>query len=246
MPCPRILLTGLLSGLLGLGLLSIAVAPEAEAQAAMKRSAGSMSRSAGSTSRSAGSRRGGLGSSTRGHDSGMASERRGSKPTFRSPDGDRDDEKKQGSKSASGTARLSKSAGPDDEEEEEPDYGLRTLGRSCMYGAQGEVIFRPAGARCRGDAGPAALDPPDAPGREARKAESAARPRPAPPTRRADPGRRPPRRPKASRPRPVPEASSGAAPARPRPRPAATVRSWCTIGPDGRMIDSVTGIACTR
>ena len=38
------------------------------------------------------------------------------------------------------------------------DFSTRTLGKSCMYGVRGEVIFRPAGAHCRGDA-PAAPAP---------------------------------------------------------------------------------------
>jgi hypothetical protein len=36
------------------------------------------------------------------------------------------------------------------------DYGNRTLGRACMYGPNGEVVFRPRGSRCKGDPPPAA------------------------------------------------------------------------------------------
>ncbi len=38
-----------------------------------------------------------------------------------------------------------------EDEEEESDYDSRTLGRSCMYGPGGKVIYRPRGARCKGD-----------------------------------------------------------------------------------------------
>ena len=38
-----------------------------------------------------------------------------------------------------------------DDEEEEPDYRDRTSGGACMYGPDGKVIYRPRGARCRGD-----------------------------------------------------------------------------------------------
>ncbi len=43
--------------------------------------------------------------------------------------------------------------GEDADEEEDP--GERTLGRSCMYGTNGKVIFRPRGGRCKGDPPPA-------------------------------------------------------------------------------------------
>ena len=36
-------------------------------------------------------------------------------------------------------------------EEPKVDFSNRTLGRACMYGARGEVIYRPKGGRCRGD-----------------------------------------------------------------------------------------------
>ena len=38
-----------------------------------------------------------------------------------------------------------------DDDEEEEDFDGRALGRACMYGGDGEVLFRPEGSICRGD-----------------------------------------------------------------------------------------------
>lgn len=46
-----------------------------------------------------------------------------------------------------------------DDEIELQSFGTRTLGGACMYGPRGEVIHRPPGARCRGDAAPALAGP---------------------------------------------------------------------------------------
>ena len=55
-----------------------------------------------------------------------------------------------------------------EEDEKEPDFHQRTLGRSCMYGSDGSVIYRPSGARCKGD-------PPAARSRSANQPKSRSR-----------------------------------------------------------------------
>lgn len=44
--------------------------------------------------------------------------------------------------------------GKTDDEIELQSFHTRTLGGACMYGTNGEVLYRPRGARCKGDAAP--------------------------------------------------------------------------------------------
>jgi hypothetical protein len=201
--------------------ISLALEPsEAEAQAAMKRSAGSLNRASGD-------RRGNsLGSQTRGHDSGMSSESSSSSPVFRSPDddsepddesdSDTDDEEEETDTEAQGGSSSDK----DSEDEPGAAHAHRTLGRACMYGARGGVIFRPAGSRCRGD------DPePDAKPR-------VEPPRTAPtPTRSGPPNLRPAFPAKRAT---SPDPSDG------RPRGS------CIYGVRGEVIHAPAGVDCRR
>ena len=109
-------------------------APDAFADSDVKRSAGSMKRSTGSAAKSGTSMRTSGRSGPK-----LPSEGRRKK----------DDDKKKATKYKYDSA--------DDDEEGEADFGARSLGKSCMYGTGGEVIFRPRGAQCKGDA-PAGLD----------------------------------------------------------------------------------------
>jgi len=203
---------------------------EADAQATMKRSAGSLSRGSGS-------RRGNsLGSQTRGHDSGMSGESTSSKPAFRSPDKDSDsddesdfetEEEESGTESGTG-------ANSDEEKDREADHAHRTLGRSCMYGARGEVIFRPAGSRCRGDAP---------------STESTDESKP-----RAGSGPNTPqkRKPLAATTRQAPSRSAHPGPASPtkstttRDSTEGRPRGSCIYGPRGRVIHAPAGVDCRR
>lgn len=155
---------------LGTAILALVVcwlAPptEATAEDGVKRSPGTMSRSAGSMNRASSTRRGGsLSSDRRGSTTESRTTRTTSKPSFRKPSKD-SKSAKAGDKS--GVRKASKQASDSDPDEDsilgrapktdedfeaiEAEYSARTLGRACMYGLRGEVIYRPAGARCRGD-----------------------------------------------------------------------------------------------
>lgn len=187
--------------------------PLAAAAQEMKRGAGSMSRSAGSTQRGGDNRRGSsLGSSRRGIGGSMKSERKSSS----SDDSEFGSKKKKTKKSDDDddSDGDSYSSSSDDDDEEDANFGERTLGRACMYGGNGEVIFRPEGSVCRGDV-PAAPSDSSATSEMGMEADepslvplSAAVPAPvAEPTLRVDerseaaPARRPAVRPRVRRPR---------------------------------------------
>ncbi len=179
-------------------LVMAVVAPDAPADSEMKRSAGERK---GNT----------LGASTSGRGSMRSSSRSG--PVLPS-------EENKWEKEAEKRAKAAREAYEDDQEEDddEPDFGSRSLGRVCMYGANGEVIFRPEGAWCRGDA-PAARDESVEPAREVKKS-------------RAKPSRREARRRDLHRPPPKRR--------RPRPRPV----SECVWGPDGKVLHTPAGGFC--
>ncbi|MEM9177113.1 MAG: hypothetical protein AAGC67_17990, partial [Myxococcota bacterium] len=76
-----------------------------------------------------------------------------SRPTFRAPGANAataDDAIGTATLSPSGddpaapAPRLASAEAPEDETDapEVADYGARTLGKSCMYGARGEIIYR--------------------------------------------------------------------------------------------------------
>ncbi len=118
-------------------------APDALAGSDTKRSAGSMRRSTG-TEHNRGST---TGSSASGRSS-MRTNRRSGPQLPSEKKKRRDDDKKK---------TESRHSSDDDDEDWVPDFGSRSLGKLCMYGPRGEVVFRPRGARCQRDA-PAALD----------------------------------------------------------------------------------------
>jgi len=120
-------------------------APNALADPEMKRSAGSMERSTG-TDRKGNT----LGSRTSGRSSIRTSRRSAPELPSEQRRKDKDDDDDKGKSKA-------RYRSDDDDEDSEPDFGSRSLGKVCMYGARGEVIFRPRGAQCKGDA-PAELD----------------------------------------------------------------------------------------
>lgn len=131
--------------------MALAEVPAASAQAEMKRSAGTMSRGMGERKSNQ------LGSQTRGRSSGISSSRNSTRPSSRSFDDDDDDDWRKHPIDDDVEEKDEKNDKEEIENEEETesekvDYGSRTLGRACMYGARGEVIFRPKGSRCRGDA----------------------------------------------------------------------------------------------
>ena len=205
---------------------------EAPAQTTMKRSAGTMSR--GDDQR----RASGVATPMRGRQVTLSSERRsrleasGLDAKLGKQDPGRTD-----SSRANG-------ASDDDEEEVLQDYGVRTLGKSCMYGARGEVIFRPAGAVCRGEFVPPLPSAPD-PGPGAPSAKAApARPMPLDA---GAPGRRQGAvRPKANRLRYRPPPQPRAQTRRP-PRPTSGgVSEDCIIAPDGRVLYTPAGMTCPR
>jgi hypothetical protein len=48
-------------------------------------------------------------------------------------------------------AQRRRNGGKTDDELDDENFGARTLGGVCMYGAKGDVIYRPPGAHCKGD-----------------------------------------------------------------------------------------------
>ena len=46
----------------------------------------------------------------------------------------------------------SRHSSDDDDADWEPDFGSRSLGKVCVYGTRGEVVFRPRGAQDAYDA----------------------------------------------------------------------------------------------
>lgn len=191
-----------------------------------------MERSAGPVTRGSGARRGSdLGSRKAGRAAGTRSAVTTSRPTLRAPGSDpepRDEatetpEPTDSRASASGEP-VSRMTEADAEEEAQPvDDGARTLGKACMYGTRGQVIYRPRGAACRGDAHPA---PSRALGRGARP--QVARPSPAA----ADPVAR----------RDTPRRAAGRA----EPAQAPKARGRCIIGGDGRVVHAPPGVDCRR
>jgi hypothetical protein len=171
------------------------VAPDASAESDMKRGAGERKGNTLSSKKSGG---GSMRSSSRSAPSLPSENRRKKK--------DKDEDK------------WSSYSSKYDDDDEEPDFGSRSLGRVCMYGAKGEVVFRPRGARCRGDA-PAARDesaemaPPGERARPSRGRTSAAHP-----ARQMEPRKRRPS----------------------RPRPA----SECVYGSEGQVIHTPAGGFC--
>lgn len=165
---------GLIFGsvVLTLSLVFVAAPVPAAAEDGVKTSAGTLNRSAGTLKRSAGSREtGSLSSDRRGRTASTRTSRKSSRPSPRTTT--RDTKKKDKASDKDGRRKAAKkSGGPDSEDDSilgrapktdedfeaiEAEYNSRTLGRACMYGGRGEVIYRPAGARCRGDGpGPAA------------------------------------------------------------------------------------------
>jgi len=197
----------------------------------MKRGPSTVRRGAGTIRRGAGNRRGNeLGSRTRGHESSMSSSRRAS---ARLSDDDDDEEEAQSRTSEDDRERKDARSGTEPEEdleEEEPDYGVRTLGKACIYGARGEVVYRPRDGWCRGDVAP----PPAA------VAPSPARHR-KPPTASRNVERRRRELPASSRNtdrhhRPLPR--KAVAPTR---RPT---RDQCTYDSDGRLTHTPAGGFC--
>ena len=219
-----------------LAILSVSVFfPEgAVAGSEMKRSAGPMSRSAGSR------RSGTLGSDRRGRSSavsGSGSSAR-STPDSSSDDWDTESESESGNDddtaesslvedeadSAEAESEIVEDAG--DDEEEAVDYESRTLGRACIYGVRGEVVFRPRGRRCRGDHAKPRPHGEDSRGRRAVKSDAT---QGVPAARRPDAPRNEARARKAS------EVHS---PARARGR--------CIRGAGDRIIYAPPGVDCRR
>ena len=199
----------------------------------MNRSAGTMKRSAGTTNRQSGTRRGSELSARRGGAESRSAVTT-TRPTFRSPGADAaaagDD-----ASTTTNSADLADSPdmnlqGPVDSESsegEEPevvDYGARTLGKSCMYGVRGEVIYRPRGADCRGE------------DRAAPRAPSPA-------------VKRPEARPKRSGPAAIAPRSAAAPAGRQRStekeeRPRS--RGTCIYGAGDRVVYAPPGVDCRR
>jgi hypothetical protein len=69
-----------------------------------------------------------------------------------------------------------RNGGKTDDEIELESFHARTLGGACMYGPEGEVLYRPSGARCKGDPAPRSNR-----AERAERAEAVERPRPAAP-----------------------------------------------------------------
>lgn len=57
-------------------------------------------------------------------------------------------------RSAEERQQRRQNGGKTDDEIELQSFHTRTLGGACMYGPNGEVLYRPRGARCKGDAVP--------------------------------------------------------------------------------------------
>ncbi|MEZ4293064.1 MAG: hypothetical protein R3E53_22020, partial [Myxococcota bacterium] len=186
-------------------------ATRVEAQSAVRRSAGTMKRSAGPVQRGSAARRpASLRASSRGLQDPTASANADDATE------DRDDVADDGTPSA----ETASGAGSDGGDEAPVDFEDRTLGRACMYGARGEVIYRPTGARCRGDA---------------------------PSARRASTEPSPPAAPRAAPPPPT-TPMTGPAPARlpaASADPAAT-SGHCLYGPKGRVLHRPPGAVCDR
>jgi hypothetical protein len=217
-------------------LCPLLAAPPAEAQTAVRRGAGSMERGAGAVARGGGARRGSdLGSRKTGGAAGTRSAVTTSRPTFRSPGSDAAPPAEstaaaeQTSANANGVAEDALTPNETEEEAAEApvDFGARTLGKACMYGTRGEVIFRPRGATCRGDRSPSPARP-----NAARPRPDATRPSavPAAPAARSDA-----RRPAADR------AAPRRAPAEPQ-----KARGSCIFGGDGRVVYAPAGVDCRR
>lgn len=204
-----------------------------------------MKRGGGTVNRGGSERRGGdLGSRKT---SGTATNRSTvttSRPTFRSPGSDStttraadDAIATTGTTSATADASTEPEAASTDGEEAEEvvDYGARTLGKSCMYGTRGEVIFRPRGAACRGDAQPAA------------PAARAARARPGNP-RRVGGAQAPAARsdtPNATVVRPAARRSPSKPSGSRASKPSGS-RGSCIFGGDGRVVYAPPGADCRR
>lgn len=104
------------------------------------------------------------------------------------------------------------------------DFSSRTLGKSCMYGVRGEVIFRPAGTRCRGD-GPAVE--PNAKAKARASAGATAKRKKRPPAQAAQKLRSP-----------VQPASNSPSDRR--------SQGSCIVGGDGRVLYAPPGVDCRR
>ena len=57
-------------------------------------------------------------------------------------------------RSAEEREQRRRNGGKTDDEIELESFHARTLGGACMYGPDGEVLYRPQGARCKGDPAP--------------------------------------------------------------------------------------------
>lgn len=165
----------------------------------MKRGPSSVRRGAGTIRRGAGNRRGNdLGSRTRGHESTMTSSRRAgsSFSDDDDDDDDHDDEDRDDSRDSDDDEKRDRgrsgAKAEEDTEEEVPDFGKRTLGKACIYGVRGEVVYRPPGGSCRGDPGPAAIAPSRARHQNPAAASSSTRRRFEAPPRRSKPSVRRP------------------------------------------------------
>ena len=215
-----------------LAILSVGVffPEDAVAGSEMKRSAGPMSRSAGSR------RSGTLGSERRGRSSAVSGSSARSAPDSSSDDWDtgsesgNDDDAAESSMaedesdSTEAESEIVEDAG--DDEEEAADYGSRTLGRACIYGVRGEVVFRPRGRRCRGDHAKPRPHGEDSRGRRAVKSDA---------TQGVPAARRPEAPRNEARARKVSEVRS---PARARGR--------CIRGAGDRIIYAPPGVDCRR
>jgi len=151
--------------ILTLGLCSIAAmigTNECHAQMAVKRSAGTLKRAVGPTRRAET-----LDSRVRGRDADMPTTQRSAAPVPAPTDDDASrslDEPtssdRDGSPAAASPGSTDRDASKRDEADRELDgreeddrqnEGERTLGRACIYGRRDQVLYRPPGARCRGD-----------------------------------------------------------------------------------------------
>jgi hypothetical protein len=139
--------------LLVMSMVLVVEVPDADAQMEIKRSTGTaVRRDAGSMQRSSGTRRGNdLGSKKKGSDSEMST-RRTSNSDEDEADEDESDRDASSSDYVSGEKRSNSDSDDDADDEAAVDYEHRTLGRACMYGSRGEVLYRPSGSICRGDA----------------------------------------------------------------------------------------------